>query len=151
MNKRYQIFVSSTYDDLVEERLKVMKVLLELDCIPCGMEYFPATNEDQCTFIKKLIDVCDYYVVIIGGKYGSVHPDGKSYARMEYEYALSKRIPTIGFIHPYHDSLPPEKIENQDARRNSLEDFVTLVRNKMCKKWQNADELGGVVGTSLTR
>jgi hypothetical protein len=71
MDKRYQVFVSSTYEDLIEERLEVMKALLELDCIPCGMEYFPAANEDAWTFIKKLIDVCDYYVVIVGGKYGS--------------------------------------------------------------------------------
>jgi hypothetical protein len=76
-----------------------MKALLELDCIPCGMEYFPAANEDQWTFIKNLIDKCDYYVVIIGGKYGSEDSEGKSYTQKEYEYALSKEIPTIGFIH----------------------------------------------------
>ncbi len=65
MDKRYQVFVSSTSENLVDERLEVMKALLELDCVPCGMEYFPAANEDQWTVIKDLIDKCDYYVVII--------------------------------------------------------------------------------------
>ena len=109
MNKRYQVFVSSTYEDLIEERLEVMKALLELDCIPCGMEYFPAANEDQWTFIKKLIDTCDYYVVIIGGRYGSEDSDGKSYTQKEYEYALSKGIPTIGFMYYDRNSLSIEK------------------------------------------
>ena len=34
MNKRYQVFVSSTFEDLQEERKEVMQALLELDCIP---------------------------------------------------------------------------------------------------------------------
>src|ERR1700730_2626217 len=72
MNKRYQVFVSSTYDDLREERSEVMRALLELDCIPSGMELFPAADEDQWTLIKEVIDDCDYYVVIIGGRYGSL-------------------------------------------------------------------------------
>ena len=93
------MFVSSTYEDLVPERLEVMKALLELNCIPCGMEYFPAANEDQWTFIQKLIDSCDYYVVIIGGRYGSEDEEGKSYTQKEYEYALLSGIPTIGFIY----------------------------------------------------
>jgi len=40
MDKRYQVFVSSTYEDLKEERQEVMHALLELDCIPAGMGYF---------------------------------------------------------------------------------------------------------------
>jgi hypothetical protein len=45
--KRYQVFVSSTFQDLQEERQEVIQALLELDCIPSGMELFPAANEDQ--------------------------------------------------------------------------------------------------------
>ena len=44
-DKRYQVFVSSTFVDLKEERQTVMQVLLEADCIPAGMEIFPATGE----------------------------------------------------------------------------------------------------------
>jgi hypothetical protein len=59
---RYQVFVSSTYRDLQQERQQVMQALLELDCIPAGMELFPATDDDQWTLIKKVIDNSDYYV-----------------------------------------------------------------------------------------
>src|SRR5215212_464088 len=64
-HKKYQVFVSSTFEDLQLERQEVMHALLELDCIPLGMELFPAANEDQWTLIKKVIDDCDYYIVIV--------------------------------------------------------------------------------------
>lgn len=63
--KRYQIFLSSTYVDLKTERQKVIQSLMEMDCIPAGMEIFPAADEEQLDFIKTIIDVSDYYVLII--------------------------------------------------------------------------------------
>jgi len=72
IDKKYQVFVSSTYEDLRPERQEIMHALLELDCIPSGMELFPAASEDQWTLIRGVIDDCDYYVVVIGGRYGSV-------------------------------------------------------------------------------
>ena len=70
--KRFQVFVSSTYTDLLEARTEVMQALLELDCMPAGMELFPASNDTQWTWIKKVIDESDYYIVIVGGRYGSI-------------------------------------------------------------------------------
>jgi hypothetical protein len=61
--RRFQVFVSSTYRDLVEERQKVAQVLQSMDCIPAGMELFPAIDEEQFEFIKRVIDDCDYSVV----------------------------------------------------------------------------------------
>ena len=105
-DKRYQVFVSSTYDDLQDERKEVMQALLELDCIPAGMELFPASSEDQWSLIKRVIDDCDYYILIIGGRYGSVGPDGISYTQMEFEYALKTGKPIISFIHKNPASIP---------------------------------------------
>lgn len=45
MNKRYQIFISSTYEDLKEERQKVTQAILKLYHFPIGMEMFHADNE----------------------------------------------------------------------------------------------------------
>ena len=80
MEKRYQVFVSSTFADLKEERRRVMQALMEMDCIPAGMELFPAADEEQWVFIRRVIDDCDYYLLIVGGRYGSVTPEGVSYA-----------------------------------------------------------------------
>jgi hypothetical protein len=99
MEKRFQVFVSSTYEDLRAERRHVMQALLELDCIPAGMELFPATDDDQWTLIKRVIDDCDNYLVIIAGRYGSSGPDGMGYTEKEYDYAISTKKPVIAFLH----------------------------------------------------
>ena len=98
MDKKYQVFISSTYTDLIEERKKVQEILLMADCIPAGMEAFVAANDEQFEVIKKVIDLCDYYVLIIGGRYGSINKTtGLSYTEMEYDYAVSQGIPVLVF------------------------------------------------------
>lgn len=88
-DKKYQVFISSTYTDLAEERKKILDVLFMADCIPAGMDAFVAADTEQFEVIKKVIDLRDYYVLIIGKRYGSVHPDtGKSYTEMEYDYCF---------------------------------------------------------------
>jgi hypothetical protein len=68
MEKRYQVFISSTYLDLKDERQAVMQALLAQKCIPAGMELFPAADEGQWALIRRVIQDCDYYLVIIGGR-----------------------------------------------------------------------------------
>lgn len=151
MDKRYQVFVSSTYEDLREERQEVMQALLELDCIPSGMELFPAADEDQWTLIKGVIDDCDYYVVVIGGRYGSVGPEGISYTQMEYEYAVVQGKPVIAFLHKDPESLPVSKYEKAQQGREKLDAFRALAQQKMCRYWTSAADLGSVVSRSLIK
>ena len=108
MNKRYQIFVSSTYEDLKEERRTVLSAVQDMEDIPSGMEMFPATDEEQFNFIKKIIDNSDYYVVIVAGRYGSIAPDGLSYTEKEYDYAVSKGIRVLAFVRNESD-IPADK------------------------------------------
>lgn len=147
--KKYQVFVSSTYEDLRPERQEIMHALLELDCIPSGMELFPAADEDQWTLIRGVIDDCDYYVVVIGGRYGSVGPDGVSYTEMEYRYAISKEKPVIAFLHKDPSQLPAKHTEQTEEGRKKLEEFRKLVQKKMCKYWSTPQDLGSVVSRSL--
>ena len=86
--RRYEVFVSSTFFDLQEERAAVSKVLLEMDAFPAGMELFPATDADSWTLIQQVIDSADYYLLIVGGRYGSINDTTElSYTEMEYDYA----------------------------------------------------------------
>jgi len=151
MEKKYQVFVSSTYKDLTEERQQVMQALLELDCIPVGMELFPAADDDQWTLIKRLIDDCDYYLVIVAGRYGSTHNDGVSYTQMEYEYALTKEIPIIGFIHGDPGSIASSKTDSDITLKTKLDSFKSLVQKKMVKHWTNPSDLGSQVSRSLVK
>lgn len=149
MDKRFQVFVSSTFKDLEAERQEVMHALLELDCMPAGMELFPAANETQWNLIKKVIDECDYYILILAGRYGSISPEGLSYTEMEYRYALSINKPTIAFIHRDPGKIIADKTEASTEGKEKLLEFRILVEQKLCKHWDTPQELGSVVSRSL--
>jgi hypothetical protein len=152
MEKRYQVFISSTYTDSIEERNEVMQALLELECMPAGMELFPASNETQWNWIKKVINESDYYIVTVGGKYGTIAEEtGLSYTEMEYRYALEKNIPVIGFLYEDINKLPSEKTEIDVERRSKLEDFRELVKKKLCKFYNSPSDLGAKVSRSMTQ
>lgn len=151
MEKKYQFFISSTYIDLVDERKEVIQALLELDCIPVGMELFPAANEDQWTLIKELIDTCDYYLLIVGGRYGSLNSKGISYTQMEYEYAVKKGIPVIAFTPANPEQIPVGKTDKDPEKTQKLENFLELVQQKMCKSYENAKDLGSVASRSIIK
>ncbi|MBD5256663.1 MAG: DUF4062 domain-containing protein [Bacteroides sp.] len=152
MDKRYQVFISSTYSDLKEERSKVMQTVMALDCIPSGMELFSAIDTEQLEFIKKVIDDCDYYILIIGGRYGSMTEDGISYTEQEYNYAVSKGIPVLAFLHNNINQLTCDKIDLDSSKREKLEAFRDKVKTgRLVQFWNNADQLNGQVAVSLTK
>jgi hypothetical protein len=151
VDRRYQVFVSSTYRDLLEERQEIMQALLELDCIPAGMELFPAANDDQWTLIKRVIDDCDYYIVVIAGRYGSVSSIGLSYTEMEYRYALEIGKPIIGFVHKDIGKIPAERFETDPDKKAKLEAFRLLVQEKLVRYWETPAELGSVVSRSIIK
>lgn len=151
MEVKYQVFVSSTFKDLIDERKEVIQALLELDCIPVGMEMFPATDDDQWTLIKRLIDDCDYYILIVGGRYGSVSTSGISYTQMEYEYAVSQGVPVISFLNQYPDKIPVGKSESDKELKIKLDSFKSLAQQKLCRYFDSPIQLGSVVSRSLIR
>lgn len=151
MEKKYQVFVSSTYVDLLEERKEVIQALLELDCIPIGMELFPASDDDQWTFIKSVIDECDYYLLILSGRYGSCSESGVGYTEMEYRYAIESGKPVISFLHEDPGSIPAKFTETDSDQIEKLAKFRDLVQKKLCKFWKTPTELSGVVGRSIVQ
>ena len=151
MEKWYQVFVSSTYQDLIEERQAVIHALLETNCIPSGMELFPAADDAKWTLIKKVIDRCDYYLVVIGGRYGSLSPSKKSYTQMEYEYAVSQGKPAIGFIHENPGLISADKTETTKNGRAKLKAFRELIQQKPCKFWTTPDDLAAKISASIVK
>jgi hypothetical protein len=99
MQKKLQIFISSTYEDLKEERQAAVSAILKAGHIPAGMELFTSGDESQMETIKRWIDASDVYMLILGGRYGSVEPTTSlSYTELEYDYAVSKNIPFFAVV-----------------------------------------------------
>lgn len=98
MNKKLQVFVSSTYDDLREERQAAVQAIVEEGHIPAGMELFKA-GKSQMQTIHNWIDESDVFMLILGGRYGSIEEEsGLSYTELEYKYAISKGMPVFAIV-----------------------------------------------------
>ncbi len=150
MDKRYQVFVSSTFTDLIDERRAVMEALLKLGCMPAGMELFPASDDDSWTLIKRVIEECDYYIIVVAGRYGSVDSDGLSFTEKEYDHAVAVGKPVVGFVHDDPGSIPARYIDQDPILREKLARFhAKLLQHRFCRKWRNAYQLGAEVTTSL--
>lgn len=149
MAKKYQVFISSTYNDLKEERKNIIDTLLSADCIPAGMEAFVATDSEQFDVIKKVIDLCDYYILIIGKRYGSINiSTGVSYTEMEYEYAKSKGIPVLVF------AMDEASIKADDSSDNldKLMAFRTkAMTNRLGSIWKDTTDLVRSVALSIMK
>lgn len=150
MNKRFQVFISSTFIDLKEERKAIIESLLNAKYIPVGMETFSASSDEQFNYIKKIIDDCDYYILILKTNYGSIsNSTGISYTEMEYNYATSKKMPILAFI---YDELENIKLSIEEKRNRDLffafRDRI-LSTNRLCKMWTSSLELIPAVMGSL--
>ncbi|MCH5315471.1 MAG: DUF4062 domain-containing protein [Eubacterium sp.] len=159
MDKRYQVFVSSTYDDLKEERIEAIQAILECDCFPAGMELFHASDDAQWNIIKRIIDDSDFFLLIIAGRYGSLVTNNTSqkisYTEKEFDYAQSKGIPVIALIHDSPEDIPVKHSETTSINKKKLEKFRIKVRIKedktrrMVAFWNNKDKLKSIIITSL--
>lgn len=140
MKKKLQIFISSTYKDLQDERQAAVEAILGSNNIPAGMELFKAGNNSQWETIKKWINDSDIYMLILGGRYGSIEPiSKKSYTQLEYEYAISQSIPVFATVlsnnfikQKENDSSNPDDITEHD-NKYLYDEFKQLVMSKMVK------------------
>jgi hypothetical protein len=150
MDKKYQIFISSTYTDLRDARNKVIEAILTMYHFPIGMEMFSAGDDDQWTVIQQTIDSSDYYVVIIGHRYGSVTDDGISYTEKEYDYAKQSGIPILAFIRERNVPITEEERERTPELQQKLEKFIEKAKsNKMVSFWTTPDDLATKVTLAL--
>lgn len=154
-DKRLQIFVSSTYVDLIEERQAAVEAILSTGHIPAGMELFAAGDESQMTVIERWIDESDIYLLILGGRYGSVESKtGKSYTQLEYEYALTKGKPLFAVV--VKQNALDEKIKSMG--RNAIEqenpkllkEFKELVLKNLVRFWEDKKDIKIAVHETLS-
>lgn len=135
--RKYQIFISSTYIDLIDERKTLEDTILNMGHFPVGMEQFSASDDSQWSVIKQTIDCSDYYLLIISNRYGSLTEEGISYTEKEYNYAQSKGIPVIAFIKD--ESCIEGKCDNYNKLTAFKEKLISS--NRIVEWWKNKDEL----------
>jgi len=96
------------------------------------VEAFLAANESQWEVIEKVIDECDYYVLLIGGRYGSVMPDGIGDTEKKFNYAKSIGVPVLAFVHGDPENIPVGKTEKKKQDKTCCANFV----REFCSNFQ---------------
>jgi hypothetical protein len=123
---------------------------MEADCIPAGMELFPAAGDDQLEFIKSVIDESDYFVLLLAGRYGSTATDGVGFTEKEYDYAVEQRKEVLAFVHADTSRIESGKTEQSEEGRQKLEAFrKKIMSGILVKHWKSPEELHGLIISSV--
>lgn len=134
----------------MDERQDTIRNILDLNHIPAGMELFPAADVEQLSYIKKVIDECDYYLLIIGGRYGSLDAEGIGFTEREYDYAVETGKFVIAFVHGEPDAIPVGKSDIKPDLAAALKAFRDKVKTgRLVRTWTNRQELQLAVIKSL--
>lgn len=140
IRKKLQVFISSTFLDLKDERQAAVEAILGFDHIPAGMELFKAGNESQLNTIKRWIDQSDLYLLILGGRYGSIEKESKkSYTHLEYDYAISKGIPVFSVVlsDKFLANKSEDDTDNIVYEKDNIQEYISFkkyVQTRMVKE-----------------
>ncbi|RIJ77993.1 DUF4062 domain-containing protein [Nakamurella silvestris] len=150
---RYQVFLSSTYIDLIDQRLAVTQALVKTDrCIPAGMEIFSASAQPPWAVITSALEGTDYLVLVLGHRYGSTVPGEEiSYTEKEYEYALAHDIPVLAFLSTNDHPVAADQQEKPTPKR-LLKKFRERVSSEATiEQWSTASELAHKVALAVLK
>jgi hypothetical protein len=146
MDKKYQVFISSTYKDLIEQRNQVVEVVLRLSHLPVGMEIFNAASATPWDVITSHIDNSDYYVLILAHRYGSEDPmTGVGYTEKEYDYAISRGIPCLAFVLQDGVQWNTSMMEEKASQKKKLVAFKRKIHVHHVSYWTSTDDLASKV------
>lgn len=133
------IFVSSTCYDLAQMRENISQFCESIGASALVSEQgsFPvdpsASAVESC--LKAVREQADIFLLVVGGRYGSISETGKSITNIEYLEARSLGIPKYVFIRKDVLALLPIWKSNPEADFSSvtdstkLFDFITSLRN----------------------
>ena len=138
-SRLYTVFVSSTFEDLKEEREAVSLALQQAGYIPRGMELFPSSSQTSWSVIDSVMRQCDIYVLIIGGRYGS-SPPGRRTSYTEREFARAKKLglPCLVFAVKDPLSLPASRVDMTEEGQRRLLMFRDRATATNTRFWTDA-------------
>ena len=108
------VFVSSTIDDLPEERKAAFDAITKLKCVPRMSDFtFEAMSKGAITACIDEVKKSDFYILILGCRYGSELPNGISITEFEFDTAFKERKPIFIFDTSYQKELKQSVFENK--------------------------------------
>ncbi|MDR2101546.1 MAG: DUF4062 domain-containing protein [Treponema sp.] len=139
MIKKYHIFLSSTVDDLKNERQELEGIIWNMGHIPIAMKNFNIKDKDEQRLVKKNIEECDYFLALTAHKYGAEKRPSPPEA--EFNHAVKAGIPVIALIIDEKARWKASKKEKDASLVKALEEFKDKLRNYPYDTWSTTAEL----------
>jgi tetratricopeptide (TPR) repeat protein len=146
-----KIFVSSTYLDLKDYRIKAKKSIEESKNEFIGMEIFQSHTHEPSEFCAENVEVCDAFVLIVAYKYGFIPAGEKnSITQSEYEHALKKKIPIRIYLmdddHPW-----PRSPDFRDKNPELIDGFRNLLKKHTCSFYTTPEAFYGKIKLDIQK
>lgn len=128
LDKRYQVFITTSGKEMQPERMVVSQTLIGMGFFSWGLE-----NRTPLTtaFARRQIDDCDYVLLLLGNQYGEQSVSGVSYMHLEYIYAITKQKPMIVFMYEQPESCEISLQENKTELQNRFQEFRQLLQKEV--------------------
>ena len=141
--RKYEVFISSTSQDLGAVRDVLIQTTLRCGHFPSAMELFIAGGARDMEYIEDCIRKSDIFVILVGARYGSeVEGSGKTYTQLEYELAIKHEKPILAFLVNDNEYVKERgKLEEGDPERKHDDDL----RNFREKVRQHPGGVGRVI------
>lgn len=94
-DRKFQMFISISGKEMSMEYSILCQTLVAMGYFAWGLETKSQATE---SLIRRQIDECDYYVILIGQFYGDLSSSRMSYMHLEYIYAMARQKPIVAFI-----------------------------------------------------
>lgn len=143
-----RVFVSSTYDDLIDHRAALDDIIRRLSAQFRGMELFGSRPFEPKRVCFDEISSCDVFVGVYAHRYGWIpHGDSLSITEQEFDYARSTNRPCYCYVvdpdHPWN----PQFIEV--SALDKIKRFHTKVGTLVRSKFTTPDNLAKQVAVDL--
>jgi hypothetical protein len=154
MPRKFHIFISSTPDDLKNERAALSRIIFEMGHIPICMDSVDNTEENGWKIIRRNIAESDYFLSLVAHKYGILSEGaakGNSSLELEYAQALKAEVPVLALIIADKARWKAAKKEKERKVNHALASLKEKLRSHAYAEWATMQELKQNARELLTR
>jgi hypothetical protein len=146
------IYISSTYEDLINERKAAAQAVKYLGHSVIAMENYVASDERPLDKCLKDVRSCNVYIGIFAWRYGYI-PEGykKSISHLEYEAAKKEGTRRLIFLLHENAMWPGSKF-SKGKERDRIDRFRDeLQKERLASFFYNSDRLSTLVIAALSK
>jgi len=147
-----KVFISSTYQDLIEYRAAAIKAVERTSYEAGKMEVFGARSDEPLVACLKEVAASDLFIGIYALRYGFI-PDGAAISITEMEYVHAKQLDKEIFCFLLDEENQPwlQKWVEDEPGKSKLKEFKQRLRTvHVCESFTTADDLRAKVSNALS-